>query len=59
MTRQQHFNEAERLLALADVGDVERDGMRDRLIRAATAHALLSLFTPDGTDSDDVAGVPQ
>lgn len=59
MTRQQHFNEAERLLMLADIGEVERDGMRDRLIRAGTAHALLALLTPDSTDSDDVPGVPQ
>jgi hypothetical protein len=55
MTRQQHHDEAERLLNLADVGEVERDGMRDRLIAAATAHALLAL----SADPDDVPGEPQ
>lgn len=55
MTRQQHHAEAERLLMLADVGEMERDGMRDRLIAAAQVHALLSLTA----DEDDVSGVPQ
>lgn len=59
MTRQQHHAEGERLLALAETGDMERDDMRDRLIRAATAHALLALFTPDGAASGDVPGVPR
>lgn len=55
MTRQQHYAEAERLLYLADVGEIERDAMRDRLIAAAQVHALLALTA----DPDDVPGVPQ
>jgi len=57
MNGQQHHAEAERLLYLADVGEMEHDRHRDRLIAAAQVHATLALTAE--ADSDDVPGVPQ